>query len=137
MDLRIFLVADFANLDPGGKLNVIGAFNQIWVKRFPVVHPSMYLVAKVYGELGEFGKERDYTVLFFDEDANELGKMEGKFTFPQPKGQQPYSEFNLIVALRDVHLAKQGRYEFRLLVNDNLLGTVPLDVIKAPEVPQE
>jgi hypothetical protein len=126
-------MADFANLDAGGKLNIIGAFNTIRAKRFPAVHPSMYLVAKIFAELGEFGRERDYSILFFDEDANELGRIEGRFTFPQPTAQQRHSEFNLIVAMRDIPFPKQGRYEFRLLVNDSLLGTVPLDIVELPQ----
>ncbi len=136
MELRIFLVADFANLDKGHKLNIIGAFNTVSAKEFPAVHPSMHLVAKVAAELGEFGKQFDYQIVFFDEDAEELGKLEGQFTFPVPKGKQRNSEFNLLLALRDLQFPRAGRYEFRLLVNDSVLGIVPLDVIRS-EQPQE
>ncbi len=137
MELRIFLLADFANLDAGHKLNIIGAFNTIQARIFPAVHPSMYLVAKVAAELGEFGTQRDYKIIFFDEDANELGKIEGRFSFPQPKDRQRRSEFNVVIALRDLQFSKEGRYEFRLLVNDTLLGVVPLDVVERSELPQE
>lgn len=136
MELRIFLLSDFANVDAGHKLNIIGAFNTINAKEFPAVHPSMYLVAKVAAQLGEFGKQYGYQIVFFDEDAKELGKIEGKVTFPIPKGKQRFSEFNLVLALRDIPFPKAGRYEFRLLMNDQVLGEVPLDVMRL-ESPQE
>jgi len=53
VELRIFLLADFANVSDR-KLNVIGAFNTISTTDFPTQHPSMYLVAKIAAELGEF-----------------------------------------------------------------------------------
>lgn len=136
MELRIFLLADFANVDTGHKLNIIGAFNTVTAREFPATHPSIYLVAKVAAQLGEFGKQFDYQIVFFDEDAEELGKLAGKFTFLQPKGKQRHSEFNLVIALRDIQFAKAGRYEFRLLVNNSVLGVVPLDVVRL-EAPQE
>lgn len=130
MELRIFLLSDFANVDKEHKLNIIGAFNTVAAKQFPAVHPSMYLVAKVAAQLGEYGKQYGYQIVFFDEDAEELGKIEGKVTFPVPKGRQRHSEFNLVLALRDIGFPKAGRYEFRLLMNDQILGVVPLDVIQ-------
>lgn len=132
MELRIFLLADFANVDVGHKLNIIGAFNSIGARQFPAVHPSMHLVAKIAAELGEFGNEQDYSILFFDEDAQELGKIEGKFTFPQPKNNQRSSEFNLVIALRDIVFPKSGSYEFRLRINGHVLGVVPLELIDLP-----
>lgn len=49
--MRVFLLADFANLDSGHKLNIIGAFNTIWVKNFPAVHSAIYLVAKIAADV--------------------------------------------------------------------------------------
>jgi len=135
MELRIFLLADFANIDAGSKLNIIGAFNMIWADKFPAVSPPMSLVARIAAELGEFGKERPYTIILYDEDANELGKIEGKFSFPQPKEKQRFSEANLVFSFVGLQLPRPGRYEFRLLVNDTSLGVIPLDVVAKSDLP--
>lgn len=128
MDLRIFLLADFAN-ESGGKLNVIGAFNTIRAHQFPAIHPTMYLVAKIAAELGEFDIEHSIRVLHFDEDANELGKMEVKVTFHRPApGQSAESTF--IFQLRDMTFERPCRSEFRLLADNHLLGVVPLEVVQ-------
>ena len=39
MEVRLFLFADFANVDAGRKLNIIGAFNQFNVEQVPYEHP--------------------------------------------------------------------------------------------------
>ena len=135
MELRIFLLADFANIS-AGKLNVIGAFNLIWAHQFPAVHPSMYLVAKLAAGYGEFGVERDFKILQHDEDGNELGKIEGRFTFPKPKTGER-SEHTIIVGLRDLKFEKPSRYQFRILVNDILMGDIPLDVVQQNNLPQD
>lgn len=44
MDASILLLADFANVDAAGKLNIIGAFNRIYASKFPCRHPQMHLV---------------------------------------------------------------------------------------------
>ncbi len=135
MELRIFLLADFANVSDK-KLNVIGAFNTIVSKQFPAQHPAIYLVAKIAAELGEFEVERKIKILFFDEDANELGKLEGGFSFPKPT-RGHVSEGDFIFNIRDTVFDKAGRYEFRLLIDDHLLGTVPLDLVQLEESSQE
>ncbi len=135
MELRIFLLADFANIDASNKLNIIGAFNMIGADKFPAVSPPISLVARIAAELGEFGKDRDYNIILYDEDANELGKIEGKFGFPQLKDKQRVSEANLVFSFVGLQLPKPGRYEFRLLVNDALLGVVPLDVVAKSDLP--
>lgn len=137
METRIFLLADFANVDAAGKLNIIGAFNRIYVEKLPGGAPVIYLVGKVAAGLGEFGKERTYRVILFDEDGNELGNVGGKFKFLQPDAHDITSEWNLVLAFMGVAFAKEGRYEFRLLINDAIAGVAPLDIVLRQPAPQE
>ena len=136
METRIFLLADYANVDTANKLNIIGAFNRIYTDKVPAGVPAMYLVGKVAAGLGEFGKERTYEVLLLDQDANEMGKVDGTFRFLQPDKHDQTSEWNLVLALMGLVFPKEGRYEFRLLINDAIAGVAPLDIILRPN-PQE
>jgi hypothetical protein len=136
VETRIFLLADYANVDASNKLNIIGAFNRVYTEKVPTVVPAMYLVGKVAAGLGEFGKERKYEILLHNEDGNELGKLNGTFAFPQPDKLDQTSEWNLVLAFMGLVFSEAGRYEFRLLINDAIVGIAPLDIILRPP-PQE
>lgn len=127
METLIFLTADYASTDASGKLNVLGAFNRIFAKEVPATHRSMYLVAKLGVDIGEFDIERELRILFVDEDGNELIGVKQGFTVPKPATPQR-GEFNAILEIRDLPLEKYGRHEFRLLVNDDLKGVFSLEV---------
>lgn len=137
MQLRIFLLADFANLDAGNKLNIIGVFTAIGVQSVPAVHPSLHVVAKVAAELGEFETQRTFKLLFFSQDGTELGKVEGGFVFPRPQERGGDSEWNFVLGIQQLALPRAERYEFRLLVDEHLLGAVPLDVVLRPNPTQQ
>lgn len=127
MEARILLAADFANLDKAGKLNIIGAFNRILARKFPTKHPIMYLVIRFAIELGEFDKERTLNIVLFDEDGNEKWKTgDIKFTVNAPDSGRT-AEFHPIMQIQNVEFEKPGRYEFRVFVNDDLKGNIPLD----------
>ena len=130
MELRYFLLADFANFGDD-KLNIIGAFRTIRAKQFPMQHPSMYLVADVAIEVEEHDSEYTAKVLFLDGNAEEFAKMEGRFSVPRYNLKQPSKgSLSLIFAIRDMKFEKPSRYELRLLVDDHLLGILPLDVVQ-------
>lgn len=135
MKLQFFLLADFAN-ESGGKLNIIGTFNTISAQQFPVVHPTMYLVAKIVADPGEHDVKRAVKVLHLDEGENEPGEMEGEFTFPKPAPEHS-PEVTFIFGIRDMQFEKPSRHEFQLLVDNVLLGVVPLRVVLRETAPQE
>jgi Family of unknown function (DUF6941) len=134
MEARILLVADFANVDALGKLNIIGAFNRIFVREFPAKHALLYVVIRLAVELGEFGKERNLSIILYDEDSGERWKSgELKFSVAPPEGGHSV-DFHPIVAIQNLEFEKPGRYEFRVFVNDDLKGTIPLDVAKLEHI---
>ena len=134
MELRFFLLADFANVSDS-KLNIIGSFNTIEASQFPTQRPNMYLAARVAAGSGEYEAEHAIKVQLFDEDDNELGKVEGKLSFPKPASGH-ISEVQIVISIREPRFDKMGLYEFRLLINDHLLGTIPLNLVQLEETSQ-
>ena len=134
MKLGIFLLAEFANRSGGG-LNIIGVFNSISAEQFPAQHPLMYLVVKVDAEPGEQGKEHKFTLLRLDDDANESKVVEDKFIILKPTpGYRSKPHASFIFQLIDMPFEKPSLYEFHFLVDDDLLGSVQLDVVQLEEV---
>lgn len=132
MELLTILVADYANVAQGGKINVMGIFRNIYADSFPAVHPSMALIIKLGAELGEYGDDRKLIVKLLDADANEIMKFENIIEVPQPiGGQRP--EINAIFALNGIVFPAPGRYQFSVLIDKDFKGSLSLDVINKPE----
>lgn len=132
MEARILLVADFASVDATGKLNVIGAFNQIWARGFPVVHPQMSLVVRLVAELGEFDQPRNLSIVLWDEDGNEVWKTpDVTFQVKKPESGKR-AEHNAIISLQGMTFQKPGAYSFNVYVDREFRGTIPVDLLLAP-----
>lgn len=132
MQVKLFLLADFANRDAAGKENILGVFSRINPPDFPYTHDAMYLVIRLVAELGERADERRLRVVLCDEDGGELANMEADFEVPQSEeGIRP--ELSFILALRNLELEKPGSYEFILLIDKDRKESLPLVVSQASE----
>ena len=134
MKLDLFLLADYANVTGDGKLNVMGVFSQIFATNFPARHPSMYLVIRLLGELGEYGEKRSLTVRLVDEGGQPVGNISGEVQVPQPQGGRP-SEINAILHLRDTIFPKPGPYQFVVLIDKDHKGSLTLHLAKIEPQP--
>ncbi|MCY4009268.1 MAG: hypothetical protein OXG02_06775 [Chloroflexi bacterium] len=127
MQVKLFLLADFANRDAAGKENILGVFSRINSPSFPYTHEAMYLVIRLVAELGEMADKRRLRVVFCDEDGAELANMEADFEVPlSEQGIRP--EMSFILILRELELTKPGSYEFRLYIEKDRKATLPLEV---------
>ncbi len=131
MQIRIAVLADYASISLGDKLNVLGIFSNIFARSEPVVHSQMQLVMQFEFDPSEAGK-KDVRVVLTDEGGQELLQMGGSIVVPRvPPGQS--STVNQIIVLNNTNLPHFGRYEFRATVNGRLEATIPLTVRKADE----
>lgn len=131
MEITLFLAADSANIEPNGKLNILGVCDYIWATRFPYIHPSISLAVGLEAGLGEFNVPKLLKIMLFNEDGQTvltspdyqilftptpiagIGRLRYAFTFPQ------------------LAFASAGRYEFRAFVNGDAKAELPLDVIRS------
>jgi len=129
MKLLFLLAADYANVADGGKLNVMGIFQEIKAVTFPARHSSMHLVIKLAAELGEYGDTRTLNVKLRDPDGNEIMSISGAINIPKSSsGRVP--EVNTILQIKDLIFPKPGPYQFVVLVDKDYKGDLPLFVIK-------
>lgn len=127
MELRLFLVADYASLDSEGKLNVMGIFNNIRSTDFPARHPELQLIISFNATPAEAGQTRNLTVRLLEIDGEDvLPVMTREFTVPEY--QRRPIEVNHIIKIRDIVFPQEGSYEFRVLVDDDDKGSYSFTV---------
>ena len=136
MELLTILIADYANIAEGGKLNVMGIFRNIYAPTFPVKHASMHLVLKLGAELGESGVSHRLTVILEDADGKEKLKLANDIKAPTSLwGQRP--EINAIFQFQGIVFEKPGMYQFVIIVDEDYKGYLPIGVglLKTPDKP--
>jgi hypothetical protein len=130
MNIEAFLLCDAAT-DQQGKLNVLGAFDNIFSKEIPARHPSCSIASRIRFEKGEEG-EHLIRISMIDADGNPIGpKPEGKITVRMGNNVDS-AVVNLIINLQGVEFKQYGRYQIDLVVDDAVLASLPLRVNSAP-----
>ncbi len=127
MEKLILLVADYANVDQGGKLNVLGAFGRIYAPKFPAVHASLHLVIKLGADFEDFGKPQGLSVRFKDADGKILLALP-TINFTLNASTMPIPEANFIIQVQNLVLPTAGQYDFEILVDDAEIGILPIAV---------
>ncbi len=131
MQVRIAVLADYASISLGDKLNVLGIFSNILARAEPVVHSQMQLVMQFEFDSTEAGK-KNVQILLQDQEGQELLQMNGEIAVPRlPRGES--ATINQILLLNNTNFPKFGQYEFRVVINGRLEATIPLTVRKAEE----
>ena len=126
MNTEAFLLCDAAT-DQQGKLNVLGAFDNIFAKEVPVRHPSCSIVSRIRFKKTEEG-EHLVRISIIDADGNLIGpKPEGKITV-RVAGNSDSAVVNLILNLQGMEFKQYGRYQIDLVVDDNINASLPLQV---------
>lgn len=127
MKVTLALLADGANVSREGKLNILGVFDTIHAKSFPVAHAQMRLVLRMEASPAELGKKHDIEIKLMDEDGVAVLGIKGQVT---PRGAPPGHPLKMdqVVSLNNVAFKKAGRYEFAILIDNDQKTTVPLIV---------
>jgi hypothetical protein len=127
MEKLILLVADYANVDQGGKLNVLGAFGRIYAPQFPAVHASLHLVIKLGADFEDYGQQKGLHVRFRDADGKVLLALPTMNFTVNPK-LMPIPEVNFIIQVQNLMLPAPGQYDFEILVDEDEMGVLPIAV---------
>lgn len=130
MDVRIAVLADYASMSEGQKLNILGIFTNIFSEAVPAVHPQMMLVTRFEFSSSEAGT-KNFAIELVDEDGQEILSLSGELRFERERDGRP-TILNQIFRLHNVTFPKFGDYEFRILINGDLKYTIPLSVIHLP-----
>ncbi|HKZ51089.1 MAG TPA: hypothetical protein VJ256_04960 [Dehalococcoidia bacterium] len=132
MEIKLKLLADYANTTPEGKLNIMGVFDIINPPMLPYHHPQMYLVISYDASSTEAGQDKNARVVLLDADGRQMLALEQQIRVSQPERPGMRVQLNQIVGLAGVRFAKAGDYQFSILVSGEEKGTVPFHVNGPP-----
>jgi len=122
--LNAMLLCDLTIREHGsGKISLIGVFENISSSRFPVVHRTLSVYAKLTDAEG------DYTIrleLIRLEDSHVVAQGALKATFADRMAPG-----ELIFNLENLGLERPGRYEFRLFAEERFVAAKTFTVIQS------
>jgi len=131
MNIESFLLCDAAT-DQQGKLNVLGAFDNIWARQLPVKHPFCSIVTRIRFKKSEDGNH-SVRIQIIDENGKNIGpKPEGNISVQTGSGLDS-SVANFILNLQGLEFKQYGKYQIDLTVDGNIQASLPLRVSQIPK----
>ncbi len=122
------LLADYANIAEGGKLNVLGIFQAIYSLSFPAVHPQMQLIFMWEANRSEVGRKKNIEIQLCDSDGKKLIGIGANFVIPDGREGKKISG-NEIITLNNVKFDKSGEYVFNILIDDDHKGDASFELV--------
>jgi len=129
MNIEAFLLCDAAT-DQQGKLNVLGAFDNIFSKQVPAKHPTCSVATRI-----RFDKDGNHAIriIIIDKVGKEIGpKLDGNISvkIPQDAGS---SATNLILNIQGLEIKEYGTYWINLAINGKQKAELPFYVRPVPQ----
>jgi hypothetical protein len=126
LQVKLAVLADYANVTAEGKLNILGIFDRINLVQVPAVHPQMHLVLRLEAHPVERDRAHRIEIRLHDPQGSTIFDVNGEIV-PRGEGTQPVST-NQILTLNNLQLEKIGAYNFVILINGDLKSELPLHV---------
>lgn len=124
MEIEIFTLADFAQ-DNNSKLTIVGTFDSIQSKQFPVQHPACTIACRMRFSIKEVGSH-DFRLRLIDASGKETIKpIEGNINIGTPPNGQ-FASINIVINFNQLQFEKAGRYSFELYIDGDWKSGLPL-----------
>jgi len=126
MDVRLAVLADYANVSQEGKLNIMGVFSEVRPPALPFQLPTLYLVVVFQASSAEAGQEKVLRVVLLDSDGKESLSLEHPILIPKSKQSGPWVQVQMILGINLLRFEKADNYAFHILVDGDTKTTIPL-----------
>lgn len=124
MEIEIFTLADFAQ-DNNSKLTIVGTFDAIHAKQFPVTHPACTIACRLRFASKETGPH-DFKLRLIDSTGKEvIQPIEGNINIGEPVNGQ-FSSINIVINFNQLKFEKSDRYSFELYIDGDWKSGLPL-----------
>lgn len=132
MDVSLAAIADYALIDKGEKVSIIGMFTAIGAPSEPITHPQMTFVMVFEASRGDAGREREWMVDITDADGRTIVEpMRGRVNFDQNIRTPSHSQF--LLAIQGLTFPKFGAYFFTIFVDGDQKKQLRLDVLPSEQ----
>lgn len=124
MEIEIFTLCDFAQ-DNNSKLTIVGTFDSIFAKQFPVQHPACAVACRLRFADKEAG-DHEFKLRMTDAGGKEtIQPIEGNINIPIPADGRVVT-INLVINFNQLQFTKPGRYSFELYIDGDWKSGLPL-----------
>lgn len=128
MNIEAFLLCDAAT-DQQGKLNILGAFDNIWTRKVPTIHPACAVAVRIRFEKVEEGNH-PIRINIIDEDGKPIGpKLEGNVNV-RFVDDVDSTVTNMVLNIQGLKFEKYGQYRIDIAIDNQIKGSLPLHVRK-------
>ncbi|MEJ2207217.1 MAG: hypothetical protein P8170_24330 [Gemmatimonadota bacterium] len=135
MHLLLALVCDHAGVNPEGKLDVHGVFNDLYAPGFPAKQERMVLVVVVEWDRQDEGRYR-FRVDLEDDAGKPTLSVDGYSDVDRRPSHRPPPRTRLILPLEDVVFPRAGGYTFRIRIKGQTLRGPDLYLVESDEAPE-
>jgi len=125
--LTIIALADYVNTAEGGKLNILGIFDRINAKDFPVRHAQMSLVLRFLCEYADSEEEHPVRVHLEAPNGAKIVEVEGAVRVPTMQPGESRT-VNQVIQMMNVAFQRSGTYLLRVYLEEELAGEIPLSL---------
>ncbi len=120
--LNFTIICDDVRQEMGGKLSLMGLFENIYAEKFPAVHPRVAIISEWAGGKGEFGiRMRILT-------------PDGKTVIRETHSKMSLNGVNYrhrdVSVHLNVELQTPGTYWVENYLDDELINSIPLNVVQ-------
>lgn len=128
--MKLGILCDAANATANGKLNILGEFNTIHSPEAPVGWPLFTIVIRVEAPTVE-GSEHHLEIDLTTEDGQSiLNERPGGPIQLKPQGPGRPLRGQLIAQVGGMQFPQFGDYEFHILVDNRVVGTIPVYIVQ-------
>ncbi len=128
MNVEIFALCDAAT-DYGGKLCLLGTFDCLHARQFPVVHPHCAVALRIRFDRIEEGAH-PVRLRLVDEDGKAMGpSVDGTIAMRIPPETLSLCA-NLVLSINGMKFEKPGRYSMDLAIDHRHEKSLPLTVLR-------
>jgi hypothetical protein len=130
MHVQLAFVCDDATMNPDGKMDVRGVFNDLAAPAFPAKQDHMVLVTTIEWDLGDEGRNA-FRVDLLGPDGRPSLTVDGHTEVERRAPDRPPPRTRLILPLEGVVFPRPGRYTFEIRVKGRKLRGPSLFLMEA------
>ena len=131
MDVQVATLCDSA-ADYNGKLCVLGAFDTIFAKSFPVVHPQCAIALRICFRPDDAVKMR-FRISIIDADGKDvIPAIEPTVEIKVP-ADTVFMTRNLVMNLQRLQFSQAGQFSVDVSCDGKIVARIPLRVLQVEE----
>lgn len=134
MQLLMAVVCDDARVNPEGKMDIHGVFNDLYAPGFPAKQDRMVLVLVVEWDREDEGRHR-FRVDLEDEEGKPSLSVEGYTDVDLRPADRPPPRTRLMMPIEDAIFPRPGPYRFMVRMKGRTFTGPSLYLVEADEAP--